>query len=98
MSEKSELRQAYEKMSASLYHTRGRLTAMTAERDKLREALEWANRELSNEGLQTNHRWFCMMRELGLLLEDDADEAYIKAWGGTTMYVLAWQAKGATDE
>jgi len=63
-----------------------------AERDKLRQALEWIWREMAQGGpadIDTQDT----LENLGLLVEVPADEQFKQDWDADTMYVLAWQAK-----
>jgi len=67
--------------------------ALVAERDKLREALEWIWREMMAGGpadIDTQDT----LERLGLLVEVPADERFKQDWDADTMYVLAWRAKG----
>ena len=67
-------------------------TAIVAERDKLRQALEWIWREMAQGGpadIDTQDT----LENLGLLVEVPADEQFKQDYDADTMFVLAWQAK-----
>jgi len=73
---------------------------LVTERDKLREIVAWIWREVVvQEGVHGLDLQDTMLKA-GLIVEVPADEAFKELWGEDedTMYVLAWQAKGATDE
>ena len=73
------------------------IQAVVAERDKLRQALEWIWHEMLVRGLDDVDTQTKLV-ELGLVAKVPADEQFREEWGADTMYVLAWKAKGATDE
>ena len=73
------------------------IDALVAERDKLREALEWIWGEVLAGGMD-DLDFQNTLEELGLVVEVPADERFREDWDADTMYVLAWNAKGATDE
>jgi len=79
---------------AEIVHWVDRATLAEAERDKLREALEWVAGEMLEQGGVLAPDWFDAMRERGLLVPMPADRTYKADYGEDTMYVLAWQAKG----
>ena len=71
------------------------IEAVVAERDKLRQALEWIWREMMFGG-PTDIDTQDTLVTLGLLIEVPADEQFREDWDADTMFVLAWQAKGDT--
>jgi len=73
------------------------LSEALAERNKLREALEWIWSEMACGG-PTDIDTQDTLEKLGLLVEVPADERFKQDWDADTMYVLAWKVKGATDE
>ena len=75
---------------APLYTLDAIAEMLEAERDKLREALEWCAREHQDGGDIDGGSWQDMMERLGLLVEVPASEAFREDWDCDTMYVLAW--------